>query len=141
MHNADLTMAFSPRTRLIHVLCMVWRSDQHFTVIMLGRVHPWNYRFIRNDVYPVRPQSLSKAHYKAMVSLTIRIDFDAEGIVAGQRERVSWEFLWVRVAASETILGECAIINFECDVATWRVLIFEIDLMELWRCPWNLKWS
>ena len=42
-------------------------------------------------------QSLPKAQYKAMVSSTIKIDFDAKGIGAGQHERVSCEFLRVRV--------------------------------------------
>ena len=95
LHNADLTIGFSPRTRLIDALCVLWRSGQHSIVIMLEKVLPWmsrGYRFIRNDMYPVRPQSLSKAHYKAMVSLTTRIDFDAEGIGAGQRDRASCEF-------------------------------------------------
>ena len=42
-----------------------------------------------NGMYLVLAKGLSKAHYKAMVSQTIRIDFDAKGIGAGEREGVS----------------------------------------------------
>ena len=58
-----------------------------------------------------------------MVSETIRIGFDAKGIGAGQGERVSCELHWV--AASETILSECAVVDFECDVAMRQVLVSE----------------
>ena len=83
------------------------------------------------DMYPVRAKALSKAHCDGMVSMTIRIDFDAEGIDSGQCERVSCEFLWVHVAESEAIFSECAIVDFECDVAMRRVLVSEIDLTQL----------
>ena len=84
-------------------------------------------------MYPVLSKILSTAQYNAMVSETIRIDFDAKGIGAGQRERVSCEFLWIRVAASEAIFSERTIVDFECDAAMRWVLISEIDLAELWR--------
>jgi len=81
-------------------------------------------------MYPICAKRLTKAHYKVSVSLIIRIDFDDKGSGAGQRERVSSEFLWVRVAVSETILNEHGIVDFECDGATLRVLISEIDLAQ-----------
>ena len=77
-------------------------------------------------MYPIRAKRLPKAHYKASVSFIISIDFDDKGSGAGQRERVSSEFLWVRVAVSETILNERGIVDFECGGATLRVLISEI---------------
>ena len=61
------------------------------------------------------------------------------GIGAGQCDSVPWESIWVHVAASETILSEGTIVNFECGVAMWRVMISEIDMAELWRSYW--KWN
>ena len=81
-------------------------------------------------MYPVLAKRLTKAYYEASVSLIIRINFDAKRSGIGQRERVSGEFLWERVAVSETILDERAIVDFECGVAMWRVLISEIDLAQ-----------
>jgi len=93
-------------------------------------------------MYPVLAKRSSKAHYKPVVGSTIRIGFDAKGIGAGQRERVSSEFLWVRGAASETIFSECTIVDFECGVAMRQVLVSEIDLTELWRALWiHRKWT
>jgi len=55
-------------------------------VVFVGR--SWNFvRSIKNDMYPVLAKILSKAHCKATVNQTIRIDFDAKGI--GASERVS----------------------------------------------------
>ena len=56
------------------------------------------------------------------------------GVSAGQCERVSCEFLWICVAASEASLSKCAIVDFECGVAVRQlVLISEIDLTPLWK--------
>ena len=59
-------------------------------------------------------------------------------IGAGQHEGVSYECLWVHTAESKAILGEHAIVNFECGVAMRQDLIFEIYLTELWRSKINL---
>jgi len=81
---------------------------------------------------PALAKRLSKAHWKAMPSLTIKIDFEPKGIGADQRERISCEFPWVLVTASEAILSKHAIIDFECGVAMRWVLASEIDLTQLW---------
>ena len=41
------------------------------------------------------------------------------------------EFLRERAAVSETILSECAIVDFECNVVMQQVLISEIDSTQL----------
>ena len=68
-------------------------------------------------MYPVLAEELSKAHCKAMTSLVIRIDFDTKSIRLGENNTISCEFRWVCAAVGEATLGDCAVIDFECDVA------------------------
>jgi len=82
-------------------------------------------------MYPVLAKTFSEAHCKAMTSFVISIDFDAKRIGAGQSERMSCEFRWVCAVAGEAILGDCAVIDYECGIEMRRVLISEIDLTEL----------
>ena len=63
-----------------------------------------------------------------MVSWTIRINGDGDG-------DGGYVSFGVRVAASETILSEYAIIDFECGAAMWWVLVSEIDLTPSWTSP------
>jgi len=82
-------------------------------------------------MYPVLAKTLSEAHCKTMISLVIRIDFDAKRIGAGQSERIFCEFHWECAAVGEATLDDCPVIDVECGVAMKRVMISEIDLTEL----------
>ena len=75
-------------------------------------------------MYPTGAKELSEAHYKAITSLVIRIDFDAKSTCVGQNEIISCEFHWVCAAAGEATLGDCTVIDFECGVAMPRVSYF-----------------
>ena len=50
--------------------------------------------------------------------------------LASEFKRILCELLWVHIRAGESILSNCTVIDFECDI-TRHVLISEIDLAEL----------
>ena len=59
-----------------------------------------------------------------MTGLVIRIDLDAKSICVGQNEKISCEFRWVCAVTGETPLGDCTVIDFECDIVIPDALIF-----------------
>lgn len=82
-------------------------------------------------MYPVLAKALPKSHRKVTVSPNVRIDSDTERIHASECEGVFYQCRRVCIKANETVLRDCTVVDFECDIAM-RVLISKIELAELY---------
>ena len=80
-----------------------------------------------NQAYLVLANAFSKGHCKATVASFFMIYSDTIGIGGSKCERLH---AFCGVYSSKSVLGDCTIIDFECDIVRF-VLIIEIHLAKL----------
>ena len=81
-------------------------------------------------MHPVLAKALSKDHFKATVTLSFKVALETERIGVSECEGVYYVFLWVLTRTGESILGETAVVDFECDCVVQCILILEIHLAQ-----------